>query len=142
VAIGAFWAAAWLIWIAGIRGWQPQGSLALIFLGQLVLLAGTAAISAMLVALSKETSTALAVCAVYAGSALAYSGGSLPVQGASLFARGWSGFLPFTHYLDLQMDQWLGAPAWVASRQLAILSLYLLVPMLVTLVVLRRERPA
>ncbi len=141
-AIGTLWAAAWLVWIAGIRGWQPQGSLLLILLGQILLLAGTAAISALLVALSRETSTALAVSAVYAGSALAYSGGSLPVEGASLFARGWSGFLPFTHYLDLQMDQWLGAPLSVAGRKLAILALYVVIPGGATLLLLRKARQA
>jgi len=138
VAIVSGWGAAWLIWIAGIRGWQPQGSLALIVAGQSLLFAATAAISAMLVTLARETSTALAVSAVYAGSALAYSGGSLPVGGGSLFARGWSGFLPFTHYLDLQMDQWLGAPVAVAGRQLALLSLYLVIPAGVTLLLLHR----
>ncbi|GLR48724.1 ABC transporter permease [Sphingomonas astaxanthinifaciens] len=142
VAICGAWGAAWLIWIAGVRGWQPQGSLALIMAGQLLLLAGTACISAMLVALSKETSTALAASAVYAGSALAYSGGSLPVEGAGLLTRAWSGLLPFTHYLELQMDQWLGAPARVAAPQFLILALYVLVPGLVTLAVLRRSRAA
>ena len=114
----------------------------LILLGHVLLLAGTALISAMLVALSKETSTALAVSAVYAGSALAYSGGSLPVEGASILARGWSGLLPFTHYLDLQMDQWLGAPPWIAARQIAILTLYIVIPGAVTLALLRRSREA
>lgn len=142
VAIGSLWAAAWLIWIVGIRGWHPQGSLWVILLGQVVLLAGTAAISAMLVALRRETSTALAVSAVYAGSALAYSGGSLPVQGASWFARGWSVLLPFTHYLDLQMDQWLGAPIIIAVRQLAVLSLYIALPAGITLLLLRKAKSA
>ncbi|WP_037502463.1 ABC transporter permease [Sphingomonas jaspsi] len=140
VAIGTAWGAAWLIWIAGIRGWQPVGSLALILFGQAVLMAATAAISALLVIASRETSNALAVCAVYAGSALAYSGGSLPVQGGSLFARGWSGFLPFTHYLDLQMDQWLGAPVQVAIRQLLILSVYIVIPLALSALLMRRER--
>lgn len=140
VLITTAWGAAWLIWIAGVRGWQPQGSLWLIMLGQLLLLAATAAISALLVVATRETSTALALSAVYAGSALAYSGGSLPVAGGSLFARGWSGFLPFTHYLDLQMDQWLGAPAALAAMQLGILLTYLLVPAAATLALLRRGR--
>lgn len=136
------WGAAWLIWIAGVRGWQPSGSLWLILIGQFVLLAATALISALLVAATRETSTALAVSAIYAGSALAYSGGSLPIKGASLFARGWSGLLPFSHYLDLQMDQWLGAPAIVALRQMGLLSLYILIPGALTLLLLARAKRA
>ena len=40
------------------------------------------------------------------------------------------------------MDQWLGAPARVAAPQFLMLALYVLVPGLVTLAVLRRSRAA
>ncbi|WP_265571040.1 ABC transporter permease [Sphingomicrobium nitratireducens] len=142
VLIVSAWGAAWMIWISGVRGWAPAGSLMLVFAGQVLLYAATAAISALLVAATRETSTALAASAVYAGSALAYSGGSLPVGGASLLARGWSAALPFTHYLDLQMDQWLGAPASLAMGQLGLLGLYVLVPGALAVVLLKRKRAA
>lgn len=142
VAIVTAWGAVWMIWIAGARGWAPAGSLFLVLAGQALLYAATAALSALLVALSRDTSSALAASAVYAGSALAYSGGSLPVAGGSLFARGWSGALPFTHYLDLQMDQWLGAPPSVALGQLGLLSLYVLVPGALAWWLIRREAAA
>ena len=142
VLVACGWGALWMIWIAGVRGWAPEGSLLLVFAGQSLLYAATAAISALLVAATRETSTALAASAVYAGSALAYSGGSLPVGGASLFARGWSEALPFTHYLDLQMDQWLGAPASLALADLGLLSLYVLVPGAATIALLNRKQAA
>lgn len=142
VLVTSAWGAAWLVWIAGVRGWQPAGSLWLIWGGQAMLLAGTAAISALLVAATRETSTALAVSAIYAGSALAYSGGSLPIEGGSLFARGWSGLLPFSHYLDLQMDQWLGAPAGLATQQMGLLAVYIVVPGALTLLLLARAKRA
>ncbi|WP_265562208.1 ABC transporter permease [Sphingomicrobium arenosum] len=142
VLVASGWGAVWMIWIAGVRGWAPEGSLLLVMIGQSLLYAATAAISALLVAATRETSTALAASAVYAGSALAYSGGSLPVGGASLLARGWSEALPFTHYLDLQMDQWLGAPASLALADIGLLALYVVVPGAAAVALLKRERAA
>lgn len=135
----AGWGAVWLIWVAGVRGWTMNGSILLTLLAQALLFAGTASISAMLVTVTGKASVAFSASALYAGSALAYSGGTLPLTGGSGFARGWSQVLPFTHYLRLQMDQFLGAPVRVALPTIAVLSAYLLVPAAVTALALRRR---
>jgi ABC-2 type transport system permease protein len=137
-----FWGAVWLIWLCGLRGWAMNGSLLLTLFAQALLFAGTAAISLLLVIGVRKASFAFSASALYAGSALAYSGGTLPLDGGSGFARNWSAALPFTHYLRLQMDQFLGAPVSVALPQLGVLSLYLLVPLALVLLLLRRPEAA
>lgn len=133
-----FWGAVWLIWLCGLRGWTMNGSLLLTLFAQALLFAGTAAISLLLVTAARKASFAFSASALYAGSALAYSGGTLPLDGGSGFARNWSAVLPFTHYLRLQMDQFLGAPLSVALPQLGVLSLYLVVSLGLVLLLLRR----
>lgn len=124
VLIISAWGAVWLIWLCGVRGWRPEGSLLLIWLGQVALYAATAAVSAALVVITRDVGVSLSMSAVYAGSALAYSGGTLPLIGASWFARHWSALLPFPHYLSLQMDQFLGAPLALGLQTLGTLLLY------------------
>lgn len=137
------WGAVWMIWLLGVRGWTMGGSLTLTLAAQILLFAGTAAISILLVVAVRKPSVAFSASALYAGSALAYSGGTLPVEGGSLFARGWSQALPFTHYLRLQMDQFLGTPIAGTLPGLLALGLYLVVPLALALLLLRRpEAPA
>ncbi len=139
LALLGVWAMVWMIWLLGIRGWTMNGSLMLTLFAQLLLFAGTAAISILLIVVTRKPSFAFSASALYAGSALAYSGGTLPLDGGSGFARGWSQALPFTHYLKLQMDQFLGAPLAIALPALFALLLYLIVPLAGALVLLRRE---
>ena len=127
VLLTALWGAVWLIWLAGVRGWRPQGSIGLIWLGQVLLFMGTASLSALLVAGTRRVGTALSMSAIYAGSALAFSGGTLSLNGASKLAIGWSALLPYPHYLALAMDQSLGAPPSLALRPGLILLGYTLV---------------
>lgn len=127
VLLMGFWGAVWLIWLAGVRDWRPQGSIALAWLGQVLLFMATAAISALLVAGAKRVGTALSLTAIYAGSALAFSGGTLPLNGASWLAVGWSAVLPYPHYLALAMDQALGSPPALALRPGAVLLGYVLI---------------
>jgi len=134
----ALWAAVWMIWLLGVRGWTMGGSLMLTLAAQILLFAGTMAISVLLVVGVRKPSFAFSASALYAGSALAYSGGTLPLEGGSLFARGWSQALPFTHYLRLQMDQFLGTPLADAMPALLALGLYLVVPLALALLLLQR----
>ncbi|MFC3214135.1 ABC transporter permease [Novosphingobium panipatense] len=94
VGAASLWGIAWLLFVTLGRGWRVEGSVAAIVAGQTLFYLGTAAISALLVAATRETATALSVCAVYAGSALAYAGATLPLNGGSGFARFWSEVLP------------------------------------------------
>ncbi len=105
VAAISLWGIVWLLYLTLARGWRIEGSLPLIALGQTLFYAATAAIAALLVAVTRETATALSASAVYAGSALAYSGATLPLNGANAFAHIWSNVLPLTHYIALQMGE-------------------------------------
>lgn len=122
----AWWGAAWMIWLIGIRGWRMEGSLLATWCAQTTLLVASLAISFALVSALRKDVVAYSVCALYAGSALAYSGGSLPIEGAPTLARWWHWALPFTHYLSAQMDQFIGAPSVFAWRTVGLLGLYAL----------------
>tara|TARA_A100001391_G_scaffold114041_4_gene76889 strand:+ start:55966 stop:57105 length:1140 start_codon:yes stop_codon:yes gene_type:complete len=105
VVVVSLWGVAWMLWLTLARGWRFEGSIALITFAQTLLYAGTAAISALLIAITRDTPATLSAGIVYAGSALAYSGATLPLNGGSLFARAWSNLLPLPHYLALQLGQ-------------------------------------
>ncbi len=113
LAILSLWGAVWMIWLVGLKGWRMQGSLAFAYSGQVAMLAASLAISGAIAAATRRSGIAFSASALYAGSALAYSGGSLPTDGAALPVVWWSEALPFTHYLRLQMDQFLGSPLHV-----------------------------
>ena len=119
-----WWGAMWMIWLVGIRGWRMEGSLAFAMTGQLALLAASLALSGAIAALTRQSGVAFSASALYAGSALAYSGGSLPIEGSAAPVVWWSQALPFTHYLRLQMDQFLGSPIAVDLPGLALLLVY------------------
>lgn len=108
VAAMSLWGVIWLLYLTLARGWRVEGSIILIVVGQSVFYLATAGISALLVAVTRETATGLSASAVYAGSALAFSGATLPLDGGSGFARVVSAILPLTHYLALQMGQFVG----------------------------------
>lgn len=122
VAVFTLWGAAWLAWLCGWRGWGVEGSLIILLVGVFVLIAATAAISALLVVLTGDTDTAFSGSAIYAGSAIAFSNGTLPLINGPAFAQIWSAILPFTHYLRLQNEQMvLGADAATSLRSLGVL---------------------
>lgn len=123
VAAMSMWGVVWLLYLTLARGWRVEGSIALIVAGQTLFYLGTACISALLVAVTRETATGLSASAVYAGSALAFSGATLPLDGGSGFARVISAILPLTHYLALQMGQFVGdAPRSAVGASLALLA--------------------
>lgn len=124
VAVLGWWGAMWMIWLVGIRGWRMEGSLAFAMTGQVALLAASLALSGAIAALTRQSGIAFSASALYAGSALAYSGGSLPIEGAAAPVVWWSEALPFTHYLRLQMDQFIGSPIAVDLPGLALLLAY------------------
>ncbi|TFU05861.1 ABC transporter permease [Polymorphobacter arshaanensis] len=142
IAMLSLWSLVWLLWLVGARGWQPLGSLALIVLAHILLLTASASISTLLIAVTREINTAVSVSAVYAGSALAYSGATLSLNGANGFARAWSSGLPFTAYLRIQMDQFVGALPVTALSPLVLLAGYTLVPAALALVLFRRRAGA
>ena len=124
VAAMSLWGVAWLLYLTLARGWRVEGSIALIVAGQSLFYLGTACISALLVAVTHETAMGLSASAVYAGSALAFSGATLPLDGGSGFARIVSAILPLTHYLALQMGQFVGDAAGSAVGPILALLAY------------------
>ena len=124
VAAMSLWGVAWLLYLTLARGWRVEGSIALIVAGQSLFYLGTACISALLVAVTHETAMGLSASAVYAGSALAFSGATLPLDGGSGFARIASAILPLTHYLALQMGQFVGDAAGSAVGPILALLAY------------------
>ena len=122
VAVFCFWGGVWIAWLCGWRGWPVEGSLMMLLLGLLALMAATAGISVLLVTLTGDMDFAFSATAVYAGSAIAYSNGTLPLLHGPAFAQFWSNVLPYSHYLLLQGQQMvLGASLEASLKPLLIL---------------------
>ena len=127
VAVTSVFGALWLVWLVLFRGGSVDGSVGLIAVGQVILYAGTAAISALFVAATRKIQDPIVFSVVYAGTAIAYSNATLPLNGGNVIARTWSQVIPYRHYIDFQMGQFLGAPLSEALRPLSILVLYTVV---------------
>lgn len=127
VATVSLWGIAWILWLTLARGWRIEGSITCIVLAQTLFYAATAAITALLIALTHETATALSASAVYAGSALAYSGATLPLNGANAFSLVWSNVLPLPHYIAVQMGQVSGQTLTAAIAPMSALAAYVIV---------------
>ena len=72
--------------------------------------------------------TALSLSGMYAGVSLAFSGGTFPVIEGPLFTQVWSKLLPYTAYVELQMQQLdMGSPLRVSARPLLTMLLFIVV---------------
>jgi ABC-2 type transport system permease protein len=127
VAVTSVFGALWLLWLLLFRGARIDGSVTLIVIAQVILYAGTAAISALFVAATRKIQDPMVFSVIYAGTAIAYSNATLPLKGGSVIARAWSQTIPYRHYIDLQMGQYLGAPLSEALGPLSVLVLYIVV---------------
>ncbi|MDB5765390.1 MAG: hypothetical protein JWQ61_204 [Collimonas fungivorans] len=117
-----------LAWIAGIRGAGVTGSVLILLLGYLLMLAAYAGVALLFVGATRNMGTALSLTGIYAGTSLAFSGGSFPVLEAPVFVRVWNAILPYTHYVQLQAQQLDFATPWTDSLpQLLILLLFIAV---------------
>ncbi|WP_292054119.1 MULTISPECIES: ABC transporter permease [unclassified Brevundimonas] len=116
------WGTAWIVWLAGFRGWDVAGSMPMLLLGLAAMMAVTVSVSAMLVAALADIDLSLSVTAVYSGAAIAFSNATLPLDHGPKFAQVWSQILPFTHYIQLQTAQWVtGADVRSSMFELALL---------------------
>src|SRR5690606_24628287 len=141
--IFTLWGLAWIGWLCGIRGWGVAGSVPLLMLGVVALMAVSVALSALLVALLGDIDMAFSGTAIYSGAAIAFSNGTLPLDHGPRFARIWSDILPYTHYLRLQTGQMVtGAAPGGAWRDLMILSVVAVIALILAavLVGLRARR--
>jgi ABC-2 type transport system permease protein len=133
------WGLTWTAYLAGWRGWGVQGSLSLLLFGELVFFCATAAVATLLVALTRDTDTALSVSALYAGSGLSFAGVTLPVNSAPIFTRAWSAVLPSTSYLQMQEQQLvLGSSALRSVSPLSILAMFVIGALLIAVLRLKR----
>lgn len=130
-------------WMCGVRGWGVHGDMGVLIAGQFLLYASYAALAAMITLLVKNIATALSAVAVYGGPAITFSNATLPTIDAPLFTRIWSHALPFTAYIELQMQQmFMGAPAAASLGPLAALAGFTAVPFAIAaLLVARLNRP-
>lgn len=120
--IFSLWGLCWIAWLSGVRGWGVAGSLPLLTLGVLALMAVSVVLSALLVTALGDVDTAFSATAIYSGAAIAFSNGTLPLDHGPRFARIWSDILPYSHYLRLQTGQLVtGAATDAAWRDLMIL---------------------
>lgn len=136
--IFTLWGLAWIAWLCGVRGWGVAGSLPLLMLGVVGLMAVSVAMSALLVSLLGDVDLAFSGTAVYSGAAIAFSNGTLPLDHGPRFARIWSDILPYTHYLRLQTGQMVtGADPGGAWRDLTILTITTVIALTLSAVMIR-----
>ncbi|MFT3762291.1 MAG: ABC transporter permease [Pseudoxanthomonas sp.] len=118
-----------LAYLAMIRGDGIAGSIPMLVAGAFALHLACAGISLLLVGALRDMGTALSLCGLYVGTALAFSGATFPTLGGVLFARVWNALLPLTAYLKLQLQQVdMGAPAIDSLRWLVLLLAFCLLP--------------
>lgn len=130
-------------WMCGVRGWGVHGDMGVLVAGQFLLYASYAALAALIAALVKNIATALSAVAVYGGPAITFSNATLPTIDAPLFTQFWSRALPFTHYIELQMQQmFMGSPAMDSLSSLLALLGFTLIPFALAAALLARARSA
>lgn len=120
--------AATIVWLAHVRGDGIAGSATMLMVGYATMYLAYAAIAVLLVGLTKNMATALSLTGMYTGVALAFSGGTFPLIGGPLFTQIWSYLLPFTAYVQLQMQQLdMGAPWNVSMWQVSAMLMFLVI---------------
>lgn len=133
------YAAATIFWLAHVRGDGIAGSATMLMVGYATMYLAYAAIAVLLVGLTKNMATALSLTGMYTGVALAFSGGTFPLIGGPLFTQIWSYLLPFTSYVQLQMQQLdMGAPWNVSMWQVSAMLMFLVIAGPLGMVLYRR----
>ena len=117
-----------IVWIACLRGNGVAGSFAVLVAGYAGVFLAYSAIGLLLLGLTRNMGTALSLSGMYAGVSLAFSGGTFPVIEGPLFTQVWSKLLPYTAYVELQMQQLdMGSPLRVSARPLLTMLLFIVV---------------
>lgn len=137
VTVIFLWNLAYNVWHAAVRGWPILGSAWMLMLAIFMLCLLTACIAVMFITLTRDVLTALSLSTVYASAALTYSDGTLSILNANGWANFWSNFQPFTHYYRIQLEQVnLGSDITTSLYQCGILSLYILIPLAISYLLL------
>ena len=87
------------------RGWHPPGSLGWVVLGLLAFLGLSLVMGALAAAATLSLRTALSATGFITAPAFAFSGVGFPLQSTPPLARVWAEWLPYTHYVRLQIAQ-------------------------------------
>ncbi len=116
-----------LWWVGGLRSGGIAGSFAMLLAGYAGLYLAYAAIGSLLIGATRSMATALSLTGIYAGVAMAFSGGTFPTIDGPLFTQVWSRLMPFTAYVQLQVQQLDAGASWRDSLwPLATLGLFML----------------
>lgn len=116
-------------YLVAVRGSVIAGSVGLLVAGAFALALAGAGISLLLVGVLRDMGTALSLCGLYIGTALAFSGATFPTLGGALFTRIWNLLLPLTAYLKLQLQQFdVGSPVRDSLPWLGVLLLFCALP--------------
>lgn len=118
-------AVLFLAFFAGVRGWAIEGSVLMIIVGLLLLIAAYLGVGILLIAATLTFRNALSIAAFLTAPAFAFSGQGYPLLAMPAAARAWAETLPLTHYLQLQSVHWLaGAPWTYGVREALILAFF------------------
>ena len=109
-------------------------------LAQILFYFAYAFISTLLVFITKRSLEVFGVLAVYGGSSLSFAGVTLPVtENAAAFTKFWSAFIPYTHYAQLQTQQWvIGSPIRTSLDPLLALVIFCVICFVASYLLLRR----
>ncbi|ROU06268.1 ABC transporter permease [Lysobacter enzymogenes] len=122
------YAALALLWVGGLRSGAVAGSFAMLLTGYAGMYLAYAAIGSLLIGATRSMATALSLTGIYSGVAMAFSGGTFPTIEGPLFTQVWSRLMPFTAYVQLQVQQLdAGAPWRDSLWPLATLGAFMLV---------------
>ncbi|MCU2585393.1 ABC transporter permease [Enterobacter hormaechei subsp. steigerwaltii] len=140
ITIIFLWGLIFNVWQVVGRGWPILGNSWLLILAMFMLCLLTASIAIMFISITRNVLTALSISTVYASAALTYSDGTLSILNANGWAKFWSNFQPFTHYYRIQLEQVnLGSYITTSFSQFGILSLYIIIPLTISFIILARR---
>lgn len=117
--------------ISGVVATPFQGSVGLIIVATLLLVASYQAIAIVIIALVANLRLSLSLGGGYSVLAFTFSGATFPVMAMWKPLQWLSRLFPFTYYTEISIDQLLrGTPALYSLPYLAAMALFLLLPLL------------
>lgn len=141
ITIIFLWNLIYNVWQVVGRGWPILGNSWILMLAIFVLCLLTACIAIMFISITRNVLTALSISTVYTSAALTYSDGTLSILNANGWAQFWSNFQPFTHYYRIQLEQVnLGSDITTSLHQFGILSLYIIIPLAISFILLGKHK--
>ncbi|MBS2099643.1 ABC transporter permease [Carboxylicivirga linearis] len=107
-----------------------NGSRLIVEAGQIVMILAYFGISFTLVAWSRNMRFSISISAIFGALAFSFSGLTFPVSGMPDIAQSLTHMFPFTHYLELFLNQaFYGAPAISGLARLGIMCGFIILPL-------------